>query len=188
MDDALEERVQALERTVTDSEQDLSQLTDESQALERLEALERQVTELTDRVAELEAATQALRGYVGNIRSVNQDVEKRADAALAKAESLETRVNDGKVPSSQSREQKLVGTAKAGQPSADGKTAKAGQPSADGGTVIEEKTATNHCQACGQTADKPHSQELADQPENANETLVPETTETGTLQRIRKLL
>jgi hypothetical protein len=44
------------------------------------------------RVAELEAATQALRGYVGNVRSVNERVEERADAALARAEELDGRV------------------------------------------------------------------------------------------------
>ena len=92
MDDALRERVEALERAVTDGEHDLSAVADEAAALDRLEALESDVADLADRLEELEAATQALRGYVGNVRSVNTDVEQRADAALAKAEALEDRL------------------------------------------------------------------------------------------------
>ena len=93
MDDALRERVEALERAVTDGEHDLSAVADEAAALDRLETLESDVADLADRIEELEAATQALRGYVGNVRSVNTDIEQRADAALAKAEALEDRLS-----------------------------------------------------------------------------------------------
>jgi len=92
MEDALEERVDALERAVTDGDADLSSLAETAAAVERVATVEERLDELQDRLAELEAATQALRGYVGNIRSVNRDVEKRADAALSKAESLEAAV------------------------------------------------------------------------------------------------
>lgn len=92
MDDALRERVEALERAVTDGEHDLSAVADEADALDRLDKLESQITALEEQVEDLQAATQALRGYVGNVRSVNTDVEQRADAALAKAESLEQRL------------------------------------------------------------------------------------------------
>jgi len=92
MDDALRERVEALERAVTDGDHDLSAFADEAAALDRIDTLESQVEEVEERVEELEAATQALRGYVGNVRSVNADVEQRADTALAKAESLESAV------------------------------------------------------------------------------------------------
>jgi len=92
MDDALRKRVEALERAVTDGEHDLSAFADDAGAIERLDTLEADVEDLAGRVEELEAATQALRGYVGNIRSVNTEVEQRADAALAKAEALERRL------------------------------------------------------------------------------------------------
>jgi len=89
MDDALRERVETLERAVTDGDHDLSAFADEAEAVDRLDTLESRVDAFEDRIEELEAATQALRGYVGNVRSVNADIEQRADAALAKVESLE---------------------------------------------------------------------------------------------------
>lgn len=57
-------------------------------------SVESRLGALEDRVAELEATAQALRGYVGNVRSVNREVERRAEAALAKAESLESEDSD----------------------------------------------------------------------------------------------
>ena len=88
--DELENRVEAIERAVTEGEHDLSGLAEASEAGERLDELEQELSGLTDRVDELEATTQALRGYVGNVRAVNREVERRAEAALAKAESLES--------------------------------------------------------------------------------------------------
>ena len=88
----LEARIEALERAVTEGDHDLSELAAEGETRERLAAVETELEDLTERVAELEAATQALRGYVGNVRAVNSDIEQRADAALAKAESLESAI------------------------------------------------------------------------------------------------
>ncbi|MFW6003997.1 MAG: DUF7310 family coiled-coil domain-containing protein [Halodesulfurarchaeum sp.] len=51
--------------------------------LERVEALEAEI-------AELEAGLQALRGYVGNVDHVNETVERRANAAIAAVERLES--------------------------------------------------------------------------------------------------
>lgn len=87
----LAERVAAVERALVDDEVTVEGL-DELATIERqIEDLQAHLEDLDDRVAELEAASQALRGYVGGVRAVNDDVERRADAALAKVESLERR-------------------------------------------------------------------------------------------------
>ena len=89
MDDTIEERLAAVERALTDDDHDLSALGAEGETAERLRALEEDLDTLRDTVAELEAATQALRGYVGNVKSVNDDVRERADLALETAERAE---------------------------------------------------------------------------------------------------
>ncbi|MBV0923662.1 hypothetical protein KTS45_05555 [Halomicroarcula limicola] len=92
--ETLEERVRTVERAVTDGDHEFPEATELADLRARVEALEQRFAELDDRTSELEAATQALRGYVGNVRSVNQDVERRADAALAAVEEMERRLDD----------------------------------------------------------------------------------------------
>jgi len=92
--ETLAERVSTVERAVTDGEWELPEATELSDIEGRLAAVEDRLDELTDRADELDAATQALRGYVGNVRSVNEDVEQRADAALAATERLERRLDE----------------------------------------------------------------------------------------------
>lgn len=89
MDETFEERLAAVERAVTEGDQDLAALAETANVTDRLEDAESDLETLSDRVAELEAATQALRGYVGNVRSVNRDVERRADAALSAVQSAD---------------------------------------------------------------------------------------------------
>lgn len=72
--DSLERRLDAVERALAADE-----------PLERADRLD----DLETRVAELEAAVQALRGYVGSVRAVNEDVERRADRAFRKARAVE---------------------------------------------------------------------------------------------------
>lgn len=96
MEDDLTDRVETLERAITGEEYDLSALSMDADALDRLGHLEDSVDELEEQVGELEAATQALRGYVGNIRAVNEDVENRAETALSKVERLEQELAQGK--------------------------------------------------------------------------------------------
>lgn len=87
--ETLAERLQTVERAVSDGETDLPNAATLGKVESRVEALEERLEEIDDRTVELEAATQALRGYVGNVRSVNEDVEQRADAALAATDRLE---------------------------------------------------------------------------------------------------
>lgn len=84
-DETIERRLAAVERAVStcpeDSPGDDNRSRDRDLA-DRLDDVE------TD-VAELEAAVQAVRGYVGSVKHVNDEVERRADAALAKADRVE---------------------------------------------------------------------------------------------------
>ena len=93
-DAALESRLAAVERALTDGETDVDGLPDAAALAARVDELESTVERLDDRVAELEAATRALRGYVGGVRAVNESVERRTDAALAAVESLEDTLRD----------------------------------------------------------------------------------------------
>ncbi|WP_225333608.1 DUF7310 family coiled-coil domain-containing protein [Halomicrobium urmianum] len=90
--DALDRRLSAVERTLADGEHDLDALRAAGDRQQRITELEGDLADSNDRIAELEAATQALRGYVGNVRAVNDDVAERADAALAAVEDLEDRI------------------------------------------------------------------------------------------------
>ncbi|POG53589.1 DUF7310 family coiled-coil domain-containing protein [Haloferax marisrubri] len=87
-------RLAAVERTITDGDADFSSLEDLAAVERRVSELESSVESLTERLDEMDAATQAMRGYLGGVRAVNEDVERRANAALAKAESLEAELVD----------------------------------------------------------------------------------------------
>jgi chromosome segregation ATPase len=80
-EDTIQRRLSAVERAV-DGDAPAPERADEDR-----ESLAARIETLEADVAELEAGLQAVRGYVGNVRSVNEDVERRADAALAKAKS-----------------------------------------------------------------------------------------------------
>jgi len=87
-DETIEERLRAVERAV--SEDEVPEHVAERAALSgRVDGVEADLADAEERIAELEAAVQALRGYVGDVRTVNRDVERRADSALAKVEELE---------------------------------------------------------------------------------------------------
>jgi hypothetical protein len=98
MDGTIEERLAAVERALTDGDHDCAALAEGAATADRVAELEAGLEETTDRVAELEAATQALRGYVGNVRSVNDEVEQRADEALETAQAAR-RAAAGTAPS-----------------------------------------------------------------------------------------
>lgn len=95
-DQSLEERLDAVERAVTDGHA-VDGLPETARIEARLDDLETAVDDVDDRVAELEAAVQALRGFAGGVRAVDESVERRADAALARVERLEAefRERDG---------------------------------------------------------------------------------------------
>ncbi|WP_135825612.1 DUF7310 family coiled-coil domain-containing protein [Halorussus ruber] len=92
--DTLDRRLRAVERALTDDDSDLTDLRDAAELTREVERLAGRLDDAEERLADLDAATQALRGYVGNVRAVNESVERRADAALAKAESVEARLDE----------------------------------------------------------------------------------------------
>jgi uncharacterized coiled-coil protein SlyX len=108
MPDALDDRLRAVERALDGSDDRTASVTttpDESSTPhrtasrharddDRLDELESRLHAVETTVADLEAAVQALRGYAGEVRSVDERVEERADAALAAVETLEDRVDE----------------------------------------------------------------------------------------------
>lgn len=52
--------------------------------------LEARIETLEAEIADLEAGLQAVRGYVGSVERVNESVERRANAAIAAVERLES--------------------------------------------------------------------------------------------------
>jgi len=70
-DEALQRRLRAVERSLTDGDHDVDSLRTAGDQADRIDELAARLDEAEDRIAELEASTQALRGYVGNVRSVN---------------------------------------------------------------------------------------------------------------------
>jgi hypothetical protein len=94
MTDDLTRRLEAVERAVTDGHTDLAGVADDAAVADRLAAVERRLDGVERRLDDLDATTQALRGYLGGVDGVTEDVERRADLALAKAEAIETAVFD----------------------------------------------------------------------------------------------
>ena len=92
--DALDSRLRAVERALTDGETPVTDLDDAETLARRVAHLEDVVDDLEERLVELETASRALRGYAGGISAVNEDVERRADLALAKVESLERTLHE----------------------------------------------------------------------------------------------
>ncbi|WP_276300571.1 DUF7310 family coiled-coil domain-containing protein [Halorussus lipolyticus] len=91
--DALDERLRAVERALTDHDSDLTDLRDAAELTREVERLADRLDDAEERLDGLDAGTQALRGYVGNVRAVNESVERRADTALAKAEEVEAELD-----------------------------------------------------------------------------------------------
>ncbi|RLM67442.1 DUF1515 domain-containing protein [Halorubrum sp. Atlit-8R] len=83
--DRIESRLRAVERAVTGGDARPADAATEARATAERERLESRLDDVEERVAELEAATQAIRGYAGAVRAVNDEVERRADLALARA-------------------------------------------------------------------------------------------------------
>ena len=90
----IEQRLSAVERTVVDGDGLVDELTDLESIADRLDGLEARVERHERRIASLEGSIDAVGGFVGNVESVNEDVEKQADAAIAAVDRLEYRLDE----------------------------------------------------------------------------------------------
>jgi ABC-type transporter Mla subunit MlaD len=184
--ETLAERVRTVERAVTDGDHTFPAVDEIASLTERLDALERQVEELDERTAELEAATQALRGYVGNVRSVNERVEQRADTALAATERLERRL-DEREPTPRRAAGSPTGTEHTNGLSG-GEHGTDHERGADRSTEADRPRGTDQRRETSQPReipdiDRPPSEENAQRGEEDEE-----PTDAGVLERIRSLL
>ena len=84
----LEERLRSVEQALSATDGEAIDPVDVDER--EIEELEATLTDLETRVSDLEAGLQAIRGYVGNVKHVNEAVERRANAAIAAVERLET--------------------------------------------------------------------------------------------------
>ena len=171
--ETLAERLRTVERAVTDGTTEFPEVTELAELESRVETVEQRVDDIDERTGELEAATQALRGYVGNIRAVNEDVEQRADAALAATDRLEVRLDEELASQSASDPP----ATRAGQLRME--TAQGRPSSSDGGNHTDLSAATGL--AAAEQADFSAITDGGDPDET-------ETTDSGVFGRIRKLL
>ena len=170
--ETLAERLRTVERAVTDGTTEFPEVTELAELESRIDTVEQRIDDIDERTAELEAATQALRGYVGNVRAVNEDVEQRADAALAATDRLEVRL-DEELPSPSASDPPATGTDKHRM-----ETAQAPPRSSDSGHVNTNATA-------GLAAEEQTDfSAITDSGDPDND----ETTDAGVVARIRALL
>lgn len=87
--DAFEERLAAVERTLTDGDRSLATVEDAAGLTSRLEAVESRLDSVERRLDDIDAAVLALRGYAGELQHVNEDVERTAAAAIAAVDRLD---------------------------------------------------------------------------------------------------
>lgn len=90
--DQLEQRVEAVENAVTDGKTEFEDLGEIAELTAELESVASRLEKMERRLAAVEGATQSLEGYVGNVRSVNRETEKQADAAVAAVDRLESKI------------------------------------------------------------------------------------------------
>lgn len=90
----IEQRLSAVERTVVDGDHKLNDVARLAELADDVEGIDDRLDQLEERVAELEGISAAMDGYVDNIRSVNESVERQAGAAYAAVDRLEERVDE----------------------------------------------------------------------------------------------
>lgn len=90
--DQLEQRVEAVENAVTGGESEFEDVKQMAELTAEVESMATRLEKIERRLAAVEGATESLEGYVGNVRSVNRETEKQADAAVAAVDRLESKL------------------------------------------------------------------------------------------------
>ncbi len=90
----LDRRLSAVERAVVDGDAEIDRLANLAALAEDLERLDSRVGNHERRLAKLNGAVGSIGGFVGNVESINEDVERRADAAIADVDRLEYRIDE----------------------------------------------------------------------------------------------
>ncbi|MXV63268.1 hypothetical protein GS429_14575 [Natronorubrum sp. JWXQ-INN-674] len=90
----IDQRLAAVERAVVDGDAELDRLADLATLAEDVEHLEDRLDEHERRLAELAGTVDAIGGLVGNVETVNEGVERQADAAIAAVDRLENRIDE----------------------------------------------------------------------------------------------
>ncbi|MFA9428297.1 hypothetical protein [Natronorubrum sp. A-ect3] len=90
----LDQRLAAVERVVVDGDVELDGLADLATLTADIDRLETRVEDYEQRLAALEATVDAVSGFVGNVESVDEDVERQAAAAVAAVDRLEYRIDE----------------------------------------------------------------------------------------------
>lgn len=169
--DDLDERLDAVERALTDGDHDLVTLAAAADDAATIDRLRERVDALEEQVAELDAATQALRGYVGNVRRVDREIEQRADAALAAVERLEREGTANPVEGSDASETESTPAATAQRDAAQSENAETGnrgRGAARARTTEPDPAADPcRCERCGSRRRDRGRQSASDHPEPA---------------------
>lgn len=92
--DRIDQRLAAVERAVVDGDRELDQLADLAALADDLDRLEARLEAHERRIATIEGTVDAFEGFVGNVESVNESVERQADAAIAAVDRLEYWIDD----------------------------------------------------------------------------------------------
>jgi len=84
----IQRRLRAVERTLESDGDHRRPTTDEDR-----QHVDERVATVETQLHELQAAVQAVRGYAGNVRTVNREVEQRAELAIERVDALEARLD-----------------------------------------------------------------------------------------------
>lgn len=88
----IEQRLTAVEQTVSSGTYDTDTRSELVDAIERLDELESRMERIESRLATIEGKTEWAESYMWNIESANEDLKEQANVAVASVDRLERRL------------------------------------------------------------------------------------------------